>query len=115
MKTLLITLAVVLSTVFSAQAGGSVDWTQDALSLLKKNPKLALIIDKTLEVAQNGTAIRLGKNFGDEQGRRVSPYQFAARMKGSKGPYDLVLIIHDVSGLHEVDDEQTWIEIRPKK
>ncbi|MDD5260337.1 MAG: hypothetical protein PHD76_00670 [Methylacidiphilales bacterium] len=106
---------LILLTIFPAHGGGSVEWDFHALPILKKHPELLAVIEKSLEVSQTGNGIRLGKDAGKEVGKRISPYEFPARIKGSTGPYDLILIIHDASGAHDMGDMETWIEIRTKK
>jgi hypothetical protein len=105
----------IVLTLLSAQGGGSIEWNFHAIPILKKHPELLSIINTSLEVSKTGDGLRLGKDFGEEQGKRIPPYKFPARTKGSSGAFDLILIIHDPSGAHEEGDEQTWIEIRPRK
>ena len=115
MKTIASICFLVLLTLSFARAGGSVDWEFHALPILKQHPELLSIIEHSLDVSKTGSGVRLGKDFGKDQGKRIPPYEFDARPKGSSGDYNLILIIHDPSGMSDENDNQTWIEIRPKK
>jgi hypothetical protein len=92
-----------------------VAWESDALPLLKQHPELLAMIEKSLDVWPVGGGVRLGKDFGDDQGKRIPPFEFDARLKGSMGPYNLLLIIHDPSGVSDGGTKGTWLEIRPQK
>lgn len=94
--------------------GGSVDWDFHALPILKAHPDLLRVITSSLDVSRIGLGVRLGKDFGDQQGMRIPPYEFPARLKGSTGSYNLILVIHDPSGMHEEGENGTWIEVRER-
>ncbi len=117
MKPQLLSLAslLFLCVVSSSWGGGSVGWAFHALPILKKYPDLLALIETSLDVRDVGGGVRLGKDFGDEQGKRIPPFEFPARLKGSTGPYTLLLIIHDPSGVEEEGTRGTWLEIRPIK
>jgi hypothetical protein len=115
MKTISTACFLVLLTLSFTWAGGSVDWEFHAMPILRQHPELLSIIERTLDVAKTGDGLRLGKDSGQKQGKRIPPYEFPARPKGSSGDFNLILIIHDPSGMHQENDNQTWIEIRQKK
>lgn len=94
--------------------GGSVDWEFHALPILKAHPDLLRVITSSLDVSKSGLGVRLGKDFGDQQGMRIPPYEFPARLKGSTGSYNLILVIHDPSGIHGEGEDGTWIEVRER-
>lgn len=93
-------------------AEGSATWGFHAAPVLKTRPELWAFVEASLDVVPHGDGARLGKDFGEKQGQRVPPYKFPARLKGSTGTYNLLLIIHGPSEASEA--EQAWIEIRPQ-
>jgi hypothetical protein len=115
MKTIVTACVLILLTLSFAWAEGSVDWEFHAMPILRQHPELLSIIERALDVAKTGSGTRMGKDFGQQQGKRIPPYEFRSRPKGSSGDFNLILIIHDPSGMHQDNDNQTWIEIRPKK
>lgn len=113
MKTYL--LSILLLTLPSlALAEGSATWGFHAAPLLKTRPDLLTVIETSLDVSPNGSGVRLGKDFEEKQGQRVPPFQFPARLKGSTGPYNLLLIIHGPEGISVDDASDVRIEIRPQ-
>ena len=115
MKSHLLTYLLFLCIVPPSSGGGSVEWTSHALPILKQHPDLLAVIETTLDVQEVGGGLRLGKDFGEQQGKRIPPFEFPARLKGSTGPYNLLLIIHDPSGAGNGGDKDTWLENRPNK
>ncbi len=97
-----------------ALAAGSATWSFHATPILKARPELLTLIETSLDVSPHGEGVRLGKDFGEKQGQRVPPLKFPARLKGSTGPYNLLLIIHGPSDPSASESEQAWIEIRPQ-
>ena len=95
-------------------AGGSVGFEDQAVPLLRREPELLRFVRDSLEVARVGGAVRLGKDFGERVGERITPFTFEARPKGSDGPYTLLLIINSPEGLSGGNSTNTVsIEIRP--
>lgn len=107
MKAHLLCWLTCLCVVSHALAGGTIDWNFHALPILKKHPDLLAMIENALDVNPKGVGIRVGKDFGEEQGKRMAPFEFPARVKGSTGPYNLRLIIHDPSGATDEGDKGT--------
>jgi hypothetical protein len=114
-------LIILLLAVQSTFAGGTVEWEFHAFPILKKHPNLLKTIESSLDVRPVGWGVRVGRDASGNPtipelgvGARIPPFEFPARLKGSTGDYDLMLIIHDPSGLSNPGDGQTYIEIRPK-
>lgn len=77
----------------AALAGGSLS-RDDLADLIHSNPKLKQVLDN-LELAETGTATRLGRHFGPLGGARVSPFEFQARVRGSAGTgFPLTVVLH---------------------
>jgi len=93
-KYLIIVLVALPMLIFSAhvQAGGSVDLT-DIQPLLAQEPSLWKLYSDGLEISPHGGGLRLGSADIPLRGYRVGPYEFLAKLKGSKEPYDLKLTI----------------------
>jgi hypothetical protein len=73
------------------------------------------MLESGLDVAPAGMGLRLGAHFGDEAGKRISPFTFEARPKGTSGPYTLLLTIYSPEGASNGEQEATtvWIDIKP--
>ena len=102
--------ALFTSAVF---AGGSVSFEERAIPLLRTQPALLRFVQQSLDVAPVGDAVRLGKQFGDRVGERITPFSFEARPKGADGPFTLLLIINSPEGMNNNDAATVTIEIRP--
>jgi len=107
-------MIALLAAVQQSIAGGSVEWKFHALPLLRKAPELLRIVEMSLDVERVGEGVRVGRDSSGQAtvpelgvGTRVPPFEFAARPKGSTGPRNLLLIIHN-------DENRIWIEIKPK-
>src|SRR5450631_4203138 len=72
-----------------AWAGANPDFDDDAKPILKMQPGLLQYVESRFEVKDTGTA----KFPGDDDRRPVPPYIFHARPVGSRGPYNLRLLI----------------------
>src|SRR3954469_23956089 len=115
-------LILAIASGFTLRAGGSVDWDSCALPILRKHPQLLKLIEDSLDVRRVGNGVRIGHDTignvtipGREIGERIPPFEFPARLKGSTGPYDLLLIIHDAhTGSSEAGEQGAWLEIKPK-
>jgi hypothetical protein len=109
----LITLFTI-STLFTTRvfAGGSVSFEDQAVPLLKTQPSLLQFVQQSLDVAPVGVGIRLGKDFGDLAGKRITPFSFEARPKGAAGPFTLLLIVNSTEGMNDNNESAVTIEIR---
>jgi len=68
-----------------AWAGGNTSWEAVHDEIKKDDPVLIAFVDKTLEVAPYGDAMRpLG---GPRASERFAPYTFLAKPQGSKGGF----------------------------
>lgn len=106
-------LATMALSVSIAFAGGSVSFEEAALPLLRTQPHLLRFIQQSLDVAPVGEGVRLGLNEGEQAGKRITPFQFEARPKGTNGPYTLILMIHSPEGMNITNSDTVSIEIRP--
>jgi hypothetical protein len=93
-------------------AGGSVSFEEQAVPLLQTQPVLLQFVQRSLDVAPVGSAIRLGKDFGDNTGKRITPFSFEARPKGTTGPFTLLLIVNSTEGMNDNNESAVTIEIR---
>ena len=78
------TLKVFLSLTFSSFAfgGGSIDWAT-VKELIDKNSGLSQTLSKNFQIAENGTAVRIGGVAPLISGARVAPYVFCAKTLSS--------------------------------
>ena len=76
----------------SVFAGGSIDLS-DIQPLLNQQPKLWHFYLAHFDISPHGGGLRLGSEGIPLRGYRVAPYEFPAKMKGNKGPYDLKIKI----------------------
>ena len=81
-------LAVLIVPSF-ARADARPDFDDDAKPILKAQPHLIQQVESLYEVKDSGTA----KYPGDDDHRAIPPYIFAARPRGSDGPFYLRLLI----------------------
>src|ERR1039458_6895894 len=70
-------------------AGARPDFDDDAKPILRVQPNLIQEVESRYEVKDSGTA----KYPGDDDHRALPPYIFAARRRGSNGPFNLRLLI----------------------
>ena len=76
-----------------ANADGTI-YLSDIDALLKQQPELYKTLKTTLDIEEIGLAPRISAYMSAGLGgRRVAPYTFDAKPKGSKGPYIFVLEI----------------------
>ena len=74
-----------------AKAGGSVH--RDAIqALLKTNPVVANLMEKSFTLEEHGGALRLGKHMGDLGGARIGPYEFPAKVKPDGA--EVMVVLH---------------------
>lgn len=122
MRTIVLALILTVSAPLKLRAGGSVDWEFYALPILRKHPQFLKIIETSLDVRRVGVGVRVGRDASGNAtipelgvGARIPPFEFPARLKGSDGPYDLLLIIHDAdTGVSQPGEKGVWLEIKPK-
>lgn len=91
----ILSLALCALTVLpaAALAGGSLS-RDDLADLIHSNPELKQVLDN-LELAETGTATRLGRHFGPLGGARVSPFEFQARVRRSAGTgFPLTVVLY---------------------
>ena len=93
-------------------AGGSVSFEEQAIPLLRTQPTLLQFVQQSLDVAAVGSGVRLGKDFGDNTGKRITPFRFEARPKGATGPYTLLLIVNSPEGMNNNNANTVTIEIQ---
>jgi hypothetical protein len=92
-KLLFLLIAAIVLAHANAFAGGSLPFA-DLKELLAEQPVLAKFVAEHLDVAEIGTASRIGGRVNEElSGSRVAPYEFDAKAKGATGDYNLMLII----------------------
>jgi len=81
----LFTLLVSLGLPSLAWAGGNISWETVHDEIKKDDPALIALVDKSLDVADYGDAMRpLG---GPRASERFAPYTFLAKPKDSKGGF----------------------------
>ena len=90
--TLLASLSFVILPI-AVRAGGSFFFT-DLSDLLAQQPTLARFIADHFDVAEAGSAPRIGSGVNKElAGIRIAPFQIDAKPKGAPGDFSLILII----------------------
>jgi hypothetical protein len=89
-------LAISLCACFflspASHAGGSV-LLSDIQPLLQQQPLLWKFFIDRLDISPEGSGLRLGSAGIPLRGYRVGPYEFPAKMKDARGPYDLKVTI----------------------
>jgi len=92
-------LALQLLASITALAGGSIDFASVQKELEAEAPKLIQAACASFDINEVGGALRLGPHSAEAQiegdavvGKRVPPYEFMCRLKGSKGDYDLLIV-----------------------
>jgi hypothetical protein len=101
------TLLLICTTTF---AGGSLPFS-DLKDLLAQQPILAQFISEHLDVAEIGTASRVGGRVNEElSGSRVSPYEFDAKPKGTKGDFTLMLVIEAETSFLDANGKKVRVE-----
>ena len=109
---LLALFAILILSTNVLIAGGSVSFEEQAIPLLQTQPTLLQFVQQTLDVAAVGSGVRLGKDFGDNIGKRITPFRFEARPKGATGPYTLLLIVNSLEGMNNNNANTVTIEIQ---
>jgi hypothetical protein len=94
----------------TAFAGGSLPFS-DVKELLNQQPLLAQFIAEHLDVAEIGTAQRVGGRVNEElSGSRVAPYEFDAKPKGAKGDFTLMLVIEAETNFLDANGKKVRVE-----
>ena len=91
MKAIITRTISTLLLVQCALAGGSISWDDVKSRISKSDPELAMVIEKSFIVAGSGSAVRLGRQFGERQGERIAPYEFGAENRKTKEKCVLVI------------------------
>lgn len=100
---------VIFSFPIFARAGGSVDFDFHAKPLLQKSPALYKFVEEALDVSKTGDGVRLGKDAGPDEGKRVPPFTFEAKPKSYLGAFVFVLTIDQTEdGLPKVTIQPIW-------
>jgi hypothetical protein len=84
MKTIIKLIILMTLCVQSAIAGGSISWEDVKSRISKSDPVLVKVIENSFIVDRSGGAVRLGPQFGERHGERISPYEFGAEDKKAK-------------------------------
>ena len=92
-------LALQLLASSTALAGGSIDFASVQKELEAEAPKVIQAACASFDINHVGGALRLGPHSAQAQiegdavvGKRVPPYEFMCRLKGSKADYDLLIV-----------------------
>ena|ERR1700722_11971375 len=81
----LITLFALICLPTSAWATGGISWEEVHKEIEGQDKVLVAFVDQTFDVASRGGAIR--PLIGEHAGERFAPYDFFAKLKGTKGDY----------------------------
>jgi hypothetical protein len=81
----LITLLAIFCLPTVACAQGSIPWEWVHKEIKSQDPVLIAFIDQTFDVAPSGGAMR--PLVGEHAGERFAPYDFFAKLKGTKDDY----------------------------
>lgn len=102
--------AIVFLYQETAFAGGSLPFS-DLKELLDQQPVLAKFISEHLDVAEIGTAQRVGGRVNEElSGSRVAPYEFDAKPKGASGDFTLMLVIEAETSFLDANGKKVRVE-----
>jgi hypothetical protein len=80
-----ILLFVLFCLPATARAEGSISWEEVHKQIDGQDKEIIAFVDQTFDVAPSGGALR--PLVGDHAGERLAPYDFFAKLKGSKGDY----------------------------
>jgi hypothetical protein len=83
----------------SAEGIGNVSFREEGLLCLRSNPALLKIV-ATLDIKNEGRCLL--DLQADGTAKHILPFTFFARLNGSKGDYDLVLIIDHIEALSNI-------------
>lgn len=85
------------------------DFDFHAKPLLQKSPALYNFVEETLDVSRTGDGVRLGKDAGPDEGKRIPPFTFEAKPKSYLGAFIFVLTIDETTdGLPKVTIQPIW-------
>jgi len=104
-KILILLITLLYGYVYPAHAGGSVE-LRDIQALLSQQPVIWKFYTDNFDISPNGGGLRLGSFGIPLRGYRVGPYNFRARVKGSKDDFPFKIIITtDIYFLDEAGNE----------
>ena len=84
---------------------------EDLMPILEQDKEIKLLINKTFDLADSGWAERIGQRVNPKfGGRRISPYNIKAKLKGSKGDFTYNLIIHTEHIFLDKNGKETVLE-----
>ncbi|HEV7429455.1 MAG TPA: hypothetical protein VGQ46_24130 [Thermoanaerobaculia bacterium] len=86
----LVVLALFLAK--SSFAPGSLE-VDEIASLLRQKPDLSRPFLAAYDLSTTISGVRLGGHFSRLSGGRIGPYEIQARARGSKGSYDLRVLV----------------------
>ena len=78
MKTITMLTILMILSIHSALAGGSISWDDVKSRIAKSDPEMVKLIEHSFVVNRSGGGVRLGPSFGERQGERIAPYDFGA-------------------------------------
>jgi hypothetical protein len=90
-----ITLIAFFCIPTEVMAGGSISWEFVHNEIKSQDKELIAFIDQTFDVARSGGAMR--PLVGEHAGERFAPYDFFAKLKGTKGDYVFNLTFDETS------------------
>lgn len=109
-KRLFLVIAAIVLAHANAFAGGSLPFS-DVKGLLAQQPALAKFVAEHLDVAEIGTASRVGGRVNEElSGSRVAPYEFDAKPKGAPGDFTLMLVIEAETNFLDASGKKVRVE-----
>jgi hypothetical protein len=106
--TFLITLIAFFCIPTVAWATGGISWEEVHKEVGGQDKDLIAFVDQTFDAAPRGGAMR--PTIGEHAGERFAPYDFFAKLKGTKGDYVFNLTFN-------ISDSQThrWSVLVQKK
>lgn len=85
------------------------DFDFHAKPLLQKSPALYKFVEEALDVSRTGDGVRLGKDAGADEGKRIPPFTFEAKPKSYLGAFVFILTIDETAdGLPKVTIQPIW-------
>jgi hypothetical protein len=83
---------VALLIPLAAFAPGTVP-LESIATLLRQRPELSTPLLSAFELSDTVIGVRLGPHFKHLSGGRIGPYSVAARARGSKGSYEIEVVV----------------------
>ena len=91
MKTITMLTILMILSIHSALAGGSISWDDVKSRIVRSDPELVKMIEHSFVVNRSGGGVRLGASFGERQGERIAPYEFGAEDRKTNAKCLLVI------------------------